>query len=66
MNEEIERLQRQVVDAALALFGATRSAAFVLPILNTTPPLYLACGEADQIRDMLPRLHSVGVDHQAG
>lgn len=58
MNEEIERLQRQVVDAALALFGATGSAAFSLPIPNTAPPLYLACGEADHIRDLLPRLRS--------
>jgi hypothetical protein len=42
-------LQRVITDAALDLFAETGSAAFLLPIPNTTPQLYVAVGEAQEI-----------------
>jgi hypothetical protein len=42
-------LQRVITDAALDLFAETGSAAFLLPIPGTTPPLYVAVGTAQDI-----------------
>jgi hypothetical protein len=43
--------EQKVIDAALNLFQG--SAAFLLPIPNTTPPLYIVCGEREQILELL-------------
>lgn len=44
---------RPIIQAALDEFGASKSAAFCLPIPNTTPQLFVAAGEADWIRKLL-------------
>lgn len=44
-------LETAAIKAALNVFE--NSAAFLLPIPNTNPPLYLACGEAGDIAALL-------------
>ena len=46
-------LEQAVVKAALDLFAHTSSAAFMFPIQNTTPPLFIAVGERDQIKELI-------------
>ena len=46
-------LEQVIVAASLELFGYTKSAAFLLPISTTSPPLYIVAGEAAQIVSML-------------
>jgi hypothetical protein len=43
--------EQDLIAAAMNLAGATRSHAALLPIPNTTPQLYVAYGEAEQLRD---------------
>lgn len=42
-------LEAAVVKAALNLFDDANSAAFIIPIPNTSPPLFVAAGEAAAI-----------------
>lgn len=44
-----EDLQSALINAALDLAGATGSQAFVVPVPNTTPPLYVCMGESSEI-----------------
>ena len=44
-----EALQKRIVDAVLELFEYTDTSAFSLPIPGTSPPLYVAAGEAETI-----------------
>ncbi|MEJ8858626.1 hypothetical protein WKW79_28915 [Variovorax robiniae] len=49
-----EALHQAVLDAVGALFDATGTAAFCLPIPGTTPPVFVAAGEPGTIRLLLP------------
>ncbi|VWX61240.1 hypothetical protein VARIO8X_50110 [Burkholderiales bacterium 8X] len=47
-------LEQAVIEAALDLFEASGSLAFCLVIPGTSPPVYIACGEAGSINIMMP------------
>lgn len=47
----------EVVKAALNLFGDSASAAFLIPVPNTTPPLFIAGGEREQIAKLVALAH---------
>ena len=49
----MEIAEKKVKEAALILFEMTGASGFVLPIPNTTPPLFLAVGEKQSIASML-------------
>lgn len=49
-----EELQSRVIAAVLDLFGETGTASFCLPVPGTTPTLYVAAGEVEAIRRLLP------------
>lgn len=46
-------LEKAFVDAALTLAGESRAAAVCASIPNTTPPLYVAMGSADDIEKLV-------------
>lgn len=54
MLTEIEVLEERLRDAARALFHATGWASCCLAIEGATPNWYVAAGEPNQIRRMLP------------
>lgn len=59
LYEQREPDSSQVIKAALEHFQAAGGiAAYVIPIPNTTPTLYVACGEASQILAMLEQIQS--------
>ena len=45
--------QAAVVKAALDLFVATATAAFKIPVPNTTPQVFVMCGEPEQLLALL-------------
>lgn len=45
--------QKAVIDAVLNLFGASSTAALMLPIPNTKPPLFIVAGETRHISAMI-------------
>ena len=49
----MKSLEQAVVKAALDLFGETSSAAFKVPVPNTAPPLFVLCGEEQQLASLL-------------
>lgn len=51
-----ESLERDLTVNALDLFHGTGAHAFVLPVPNTNPPLFIACGEKEQINNLLGTL----------
>lgn len=57
--------QQTVIAAALNIFGETATAAFFLPIPNTTPPLFVAAGEREQIAALAAPQQSEPVAHLA-
>lgn len=52
-NIRRKKLEKEFAKAALALMEYTKAGAMVLPIANTTPPVFIAIGEANQICGML-------------
>lgn len=52
-NIRRKKLEKAFAEAALELMEHTGAGAMVLPIKNTTPPIYIAIGRADQICGML-------------
>lgn len=45
-------LERVLKESALDLFQQTGSAAYMLPIPGTTPQLYVAVGEREQVEQL--------------
>ncbi|HEF4835492.1 TPA: hypothetical protein SAO52_000169 [Burkholderia vietnamiensis] len=50
--------ERDVIDSALLLAETSGSHAFVLPVPNTTPALYVALGEAEQLEKIVKTILS--------
>lgn len=48
-----EVLEKALLKAALDLFGCTSAAAFKVQVPNTTPPLFLMCGEEAHLKAFL-------------
>jgi hypothetical protein len=42
--------QRDLIEAALVVLSLTGGRAFKVKVPNTTPPIYVVAGEADQIQ----------------
>lgn len=52
-NIRRKKLEKAFAEAALELMQHTGAGAMVLPIANTTPKIFIAIGEANQICGML-------------
>lgn len=50
-----KKLQKAVIDAAMALFAHTGSAGFRLPVPNTEPQLFVACDTIEGLRELVRR-----------
>lgn len=48
-----KQLERALIDAALGLTQHTGADALVVPVPNTSPPVYIAVGEPGQISSLL-------------
>lgn len=53
MKPSRAQLEQKVIAAVLDLFGETGRDAFAVPIPNTTPPMFIAAGEAGVIRHLI-------------
>lgn len=62
MTTQREELERRVIAAALDLAAESGADAFSLVVPNTTPPLYLALGDADLLLQLLSPGTEVDVD----
>lgn len=61
------KLEKQAISAALELLAFTRAAAGVLPIPSAYPPaVFLAIGEAEQIRASLADMDGQHGDRKKG
>jgi hypothetical protein len=56
-QNDVERMMRTqaVVTAALNFFQHTHTTAFLIPVPGTTPKVYVAAGEAEEIRELLDK-----------
>jgi hypothetical protein len=45
--------RKAVIDAVLNLFGASKTESFLLPIPDTSPQLWIAAGEMEEIRSLV-------------
>lgn len=46
-------LQADIIQAALSLFGETKTAGFLLPVPRTTPQIFVVAGTKDVIEGLL-------------
>lgn len=61
MDQHIEQLKKAAIEAVMALREATGATAFVLPVPDTSPQLYVAMGSAERIRTNLEQaVRSIG------
>lgn len=56
-SNDVERMikAQAVVTAVLNYFQYTKTTAFVMPIPATTPKVFIAAGEAQEIKELLAR-----------
>ena len=58
MDDLENKLKQNLIDAALALTGYTRTSALVVPVPNTDPVVYVAVGEVGKIKSKIDYLAS--------
>lgn len=44
---------RRAIESCLDLFNGSGAHAFILPVPNTRPTLFIVCGEKEQIENLL-------------